>query len=189
MLKKIRAYFSTKRKKETIAKLIEIKAGFYKANAQYTNNLNELYNVLYNTELTITDDLVLLRGVTIESMFTSSKEACEFVLDVVDKGDTYPHNAYLNKYIPIKQNYLDWRVNDFTLVELAKLYKLFIKLFYFHRANKDNLLSLDEVNIYNRLTFNQLDFFKSIHASRLRDEAINFYILLLQLELGSYHEE
>lgn len=185
MLKKIKAYFSTKKKKEAITKLVEIKAGFYKGTVNYTTNLNELYNVLYSTEVVIPDDVVLLRGVSITSMFKTSLEACEFVLDVVDKGVHITQLLYQNDNTETPHLYLDWRVNDYTLIELITLYRNFVYLFYLHYANKDGILSLTESKIYNRLTFSQVDFLKSTNATRLRDEAIDFYVLLLQLEIGS----
>lgn len=184
MLKKIKAYFSTKQKKEAITKLVGIKAGFYKGTVSHTTNLNELYNVLYSVDIAVIDDIGLLREVTIDSMFKTSLEACEFVLEVVDKGNNLINLLYQNEYNINAIPYLDWRTNDYTLKELVGLYRNFIYLFYLHYANKDGKLSFNESKLYNRLTFNQIDFLKSTNALRLRDEAIDFYVRLLQIEIG-----
>lgn len=184
MLKRIRAYFSTKQKKEAIAKLIEIKSRFYNANPEYSRNLNELYNVLRNTQVAVPDDISVLRTVDIRTMFKTSYTACELVLDVVDKGVNVSSLMYQGDYLIKITPYLDWQVNVYSVGELLKLYQNFIHLFYLHRANKDELLSLDETKIYNRLTFEQVDFLKSGTAIKLRDEIIDFYVLLLQIELG-----
>lgn len=185
MLKRIKVYFLTKKKKDTLKRLTEIKSDFYKADVNHVESLNELYNVLINVVLTVPSDIKQLRGVTINSIFKTSYDACETVLNVLDHGNNVPEILFRKEYLPTETLYLDWRVNDFTIIELNKLYILFIHLFYLHFANKDNLLSLDESKQYNKLSFNQLDFLKSTTARRLRDEVIEFTIFLLQLELGA----
>lgn len=185
MLNKIRAYFLTKRKKETIAKLVEIKANFYKANVEYSRNLNELYNVLCNTQISVIDDISRLREVDVNTMFETSYNACEFVLDIVDEGVNVPDFLFRNEYVDSTYRYLDWRVNNFSMEELAKLYLRYIYLLRLYRKNKEGTLSLDEVRDYNKLSTNQLEFLKGSLSVRLRDEAIRFYILMLEIELGN----
>lgn len=169
---------------KTKQNLLLVLENFNRPDVKRRDNARSLYNILNTSSLSPRRDLSLLREVDINSSFSTSSAACEFVLEVLDDRGNIPSIMYSKELHLMNRKYVYWRSNDYTIDSLMEIYKDYLLLWVLVNSVQKGNPTLDENQAFDKLTSGQIDFFSGSFAASHIKEIVEFFILMCDLTLG-----